>query len=61
MAYKKKFTETDKFLCREFFSGKSVSVISRDYAQVHHCSRGEADEIVYNSLNNFAYDYKINL
>lgn len=56
-ASKPKISETDKFLCREFFSGKSFSVLARDYAIVHHCSRGEANEIVYNALAKYAYDY----
>ncbi len=56
-AYKPKLSDTDKFLCREFFAGKSFSVLARDYAIVHHCSRGEANEAVYNALANYAFDY----
>ena len=56
---KSKYTQTDRFLCKEFFAGKSVSILVRDFMLVHHCSRGEAEEAVYHALNNFAYDYEI--
>jgi hypothetical protein len=59
MAAKKKAppSELDLFFLREFFQGKSVSVIARDYCESHNCSKGEAQELIYNALFNYAYDY----
>ena len=58
---KDQISEVDKFLCREFFSGKSFSVLARDYALQNHCSRGEAGEAVYDSIAEYVNDSDFNV
>lgn len=50
-------TEIEEFLLKEFFEGKSVTALVRDYLQTHEGSRKDAEKLIYNTLNKFSLKY----
>lgn len=43
-------SKTDEFILKEFYEGKSVTALVRDYLQIYDVSRKEAEKIIYDAL-----------
>ena len=53
----RKLTQTEEFILKEFFEGKSVTALVRDYLLIHDVTRKQAEKIIYDCLNKGVLTY----
>ena len=50
-------TEVEEFILKEFYSGKSVNSLVRDWLLIHEGNKKTAERLIYRVLAEHANDY----
>lgn len=50
-------TDVEEFLIKEFYAGKSVDALVRDYMSVYEGTRQQAERVIYKVLCEYVNSY----